>query len=190
MTTQMQKGDALLVVDVQNDFCPGGALPVPEGDAVVPILNEWCEAARQENIPVFASRDWHPRHHCSFTDRGGEWPAHCIRDTQGANLHPDLKLPNGAVLINKATEPDRDAYSAFDGTDLAERLRNAGITRLWVGGLAQDVCVKATVLDACKMGFEVRLIADATRPVDEPAGRAAMDEMKQAGAIIESGVAA
>lgn len=186
MTTQLQKGDALLIVDVQNDFCPGGALAVDDGHAVVPILNEWAEAARQRNIPVFASRDWHPKDHCSFTNRDGQWPPHCIRHTPGAAFYPDLKLPNGTVIINKATETEHDAYSAFDGTDLDERLRHAGIRRLWVGGLAQDVCVKYTVLDACKLGLETHLIIDATRPVDAESGRAALDEMQQVGAILES----
>jgi nicotinamidase/pyrazinamidase len=190
MTIRMEKGDALLVVDVQNDFCPGGALPVEQGDAVVPVLNQLCEAARKGHIPVFASRDWHPKDHCSFTERGGQWPAHCIRHTPGAAFHPDLKLPNGTVIINKATESERDAYSAFDGTGLGERFKNAGIRRVWIGGLAQDVCVKASVLDARKLGFETILTTGATRPVDAAAGRAALEEMKQAGAVLEEGVPA
>jgi nicotinamidase/pyrazinamidase len=188
MTMPLKQGDALLIVDVQNDFCPGGALAVEDGDAVVPVLNEWLDAARNRDIPIFASRDWHPRDHCSFTDRGGQWPPHCIRNTPGAAFHPELKLPDGTIIISKATKPERDAYSAFDGTDLADRLRQAGIRRVWVGGLAQDVCVKATVLDACQDGFETHVLLDGTRPVDADSGRAAVDEMKQAGAMVESGV--
>jgi nicotinamidase/pyrazinamidase len=155
---------------------------------VVPVLNEWLDAARNRDIPIFASRDWHPRDHCSFTDRGGQWPPHCIRNTPGAAFHPELKLPDGTIIISKATKPERDAYSAFDGTDLADRLRQAGIRRVWVGGLAQDVCVKATVLDACQDGFETHVLLDGTRPVDADSGRAAVEEMKQAGAMVESGV--
>lgn len=189
MTMQLQKGDALLIVDVQSDFCPGGALPVEDGDAVVPVLNAWSDAARQQNTPVFASRDWHPTDHCSFTEQGGPWPAHCVAGTPGAAFHPDLHLPDGTVIINKATETQGDAYSAFDGTDLSERFENAGIRRLWVGGLAQDVCVKATVIDACNLGLETHLIVDAARPVNPEDGRTALEEMKQAGAILHGGTA-
>lgn len=184
-TSQLQTGDALLIVDVQNDFCPGGSLAVEEGDTVVGVLNRWIDAARQQNVPIYASRDWHPAGHVSFTERGGPWPTHCVQETDGAAFHPDLNLPDAATIISKGDDKDRDAYSAFDGTDLAEQLRQRNIRRLWVGGLAQDVCVKATVLDGEHEGFDVHVITDATRPVNPRSGRKALQEMARAGATLE-----
>ncbi len=186
----LKSGDALLIVDVQNDFCPGGALAVGKGDEVVPILNRWIEEAGSAGVPVFASRDWHPPDHISFKDRGGPWPPHCIRDTFGAAFHPGLKLPADAEIISKAETSDADSYSAFGGTDLSERLHNAGIKRVWVGGLAQDYCVRATALDALKEGFEVHLILGATRPVNVKPddGQRAVEEIRQAGGILEDAV--
>jgi nicotinamidase/pyrazinamidase len=180
--------DALLIVDVQNDFCPGGALPVAEGDQVVPVLNRWIDAARQGHAQVVASRDWHPRHHISFRERGGPWPAHCVQDTPGAAFRSDLRLPADALIVSKATAADKDNYSDFVDTDLAETLRRRGVRRLWVGGLAQDVCVRATVLDALAAGFEVHMILDATRPVNVKPddGQRAIEEMRRHGAVIES----
>lgn len=181
----LEPGDALLIVDVQNDFCPGGALPIPEGDAVVPVLNRWIEAARELNLPVYASRDWHPAGHLSFAEEGGPWPAHCLQDSEGAAFHADLHLPQDTVLVTKGTRFDKDQYSAFDGTGLAARLKQDGVSRLWVGGLALDVCVEATVLSGLKAGFEVMLIGDATRPVTEEGGTAAVESMVKAGARLE-----
>ena len=180
-------GAALLVVDVQNDFCPGGALAVKEGDKVIPILNEWIRAAESAAAPVFASRDWHPANHISFRDRGGPWPPHCIQGTAGAEFHRDLKLPEGAQVISKADAPDRESYSAFGSTDLADRLRRAGIRRLWIGGLAQDYCVRETALDALREGFTVHIIVDATRPVDVTPedGARALEAIRQAGGLLE-----
>jgi nicotinamidase/pyrazinamidase len=172
--------DALIVVDVQNDFCPGGALAVDEGDAVAAALSEL--AARFEH--VFASRDWHPPDHCSFRPQGGPWPVHCVRDTPGAAFHRDLVLPPAAVVISKAATREADAYSAFQGTDLAAQLRARGIRRTFVGGLATDYCVKHTVLDALREGFETYLIADACRGVEAEDGDTARAilEMTSAGA--------
>ena len=186
----LKVGDALLIVDVQNDFCPGGALAVSKGDDVVPILNRWIEEAGVAGVPVFASRDWHPPDHISFKDRGGPWPPHCIRDTFGAAFHPDLMLPPDVEVISKAETSDADSYSAFGETDLSERLRNAGIKRVWVGGLAQDYCIRATALDALKEGFEVHLIVNATRPVDvnPDDGQRALEEIWRAGGILEDTV--
>jgi len=183
--TSMRDGDALLVIDVQNDFCKGGTLAIEEGERVVPILNRWLRAARDRGIPVYASRDWHPRGHLSFVEAGGQWPAHCIQDTEGAAFHPDLELPDDVVLVAKGVRFDLDPYSAFGETGLDQRLRRDGVRRLWVGGLALDVCVHATVLDALRVGLEVRVIVDATRPVSVENGRRARDEMESAGAILE-----
>src|SRR5690606_29877001 len=126
----LRQGDALIVVDVQNDFLPGGALGVPEGDAVIPVLNRYAEEFDRHGLPVFATRDWHPERHCSFREQGGPWPPHCVAGTAGAELAPTLALPSGAQVISKATEPEPDAYSAFQGTKLAEKLRERGIRRV------------------------------------------------------------
>lgn len=187
MSAQLSGRDALVIVDVQYDFCPGGALPVPDGDQVIPVLNRWIGAATTVGAAVFASRDWHPANHISFRDRGGPWPPHCVQGSHGAQLHADLRLPDDAVIIDKGTDPDRDAYSAFDGTLLADLLKERCTERVFVGGLALDYCVKATVLDGLREGFEVHLIRDATRAVEvEPGdGERALGEMRMAGAIIE-----
>ncbi len=191
MVQTMSQTDAVLIVDVQNDFCPGGALAIEEGDRVIPVLNEWLRRAASTGAYIVASRDWHPADHCSFTDQGGTWPPHCIRETPGAAFHPALALPNDAWIISKGAAQERDNYSAFDGTALADQLREAGVERLWVGGLAQDVCVKWTVLDACREGFDTHVIADATRPVNlEPNdGDKAIEAMRAAGARIEADTA-
>jgi nicotinamidase/pyrazinamidase len=178
----LQQGDALIIVDVQKDFCPGGALPIENGDKVVPILNRWIAAAVAKGVPIYASRDWHPLGHISFTERGGPWPPHCIQDSDGARFHPDLKLPDSVIKVTKGVRFDQDQNSAFDQTGLAKQLRKDGIQRLVVGGLAQDVCVLATVLDARKEGFEVVLISDATRPVTVQGGEEARRKMRESGA--------
>jgi nicotinamidase/pyrazinamidase len=189
MTPRLRPDDALLIVDVQNDFCPGGALPVPQGDAVVGPLNRWAERAAAAGARICASRDWHPPDHCSFHQHGGPWPPHCVRATPGAALRSDLHLPPATLVVDKATERDRDAYSVFDGTALAASLREAGVRRLWVGGLALDYCVLATVLDGLREGFEVHLLAGATRAVElQPGdGERALARARSAGAVIEPG---
>ncbi len=178
---RFERGDGLLIVDVQVDFCPGGALAVDEGDRILPVLNRSIEAAAGTGIPIYASRDWHPQDHVSFAEQGGEWPPHCLQDTEGAAFHPDLALPGGTVKVTKGVRFDQDQNSAFDQTGLADRLRRDGVRRLWVGGLAQDVCVLATVLDARREGFEVQLMTEATRPVSAEGGEEALRKMKQAG---------
>lgn len=181
----LRPGDALIVVDVQVDFCPGGALPIEGGDQVVPVLNRWIAAAVQKGIPVYLSRDWHPVGHLSFQGHGGPWPPHCVQDSEGARFHPDLLVPQGAVLVTKGVRFDQDQNSAFDQTGLAVQLRKEGVRRLFVGGLAEDVCVLATVLDGLKEGFEVVLIQDGTRPVTPAGGQEARRKMQEAGARFE-----
>lgn len=175
---------ALIVVDVQNDFCPGGALPVFAGDSVIPILNRYADLFSRSGAPIYATRDWHPENHVSFKERGGRWPPHCLQGTKGAEFHPRLTLPKNAVVVSKGTDPDKDAYSGFQGTDLAARLRRREVGRLFVGGLATDYCVKNTVLDALEAGFETVLLEDASRGVEVQPGdsRKAIEEMKKAGA--------
>ena len=172
--------DALILVDVQNDFCPGGALPVPEGDQVVPALNALLQRVRAFTV---ATRDWHPPTHCSFTPQGGPWPVHCVAGTPGAAFHPALATDRVAHVISKATRPEEEAYSGFQGTRLADLLRKRGVRRVFVGGLATDYCVKATALDAAKSGFEVTVLEDAIRGVEVHAGDCAraLEEMKRAG---------
>jgi nicotinamidase/pyrazinamidase len=181
---KLGEGDALLVVDVQVDFCPGGALPVPEGDRVVPALNKYIALFKARGLPVVATRDWHPPNHISFKARGGPWPPHCVQETRGAEFHPELQLPSGVMIVSKADKPDQEAYSGFQGTGLAEWLRARGVRRVFVGGLATDYCVRATVLDALKAGFEAVLLLDASRGVDVNPGDSerAVREMVAAGA--------
>ena len=177
----LQPGDALLIVDVQLDFCPGGALPIAGGDEVVPVLNRWIEQAVRANIPVFASRDWHPACHPSFNTQGGPWPPHCLQDSDGARFHPELALPETTIKVTKGVRFDQDQNSAFDQTGLAQELRKRGITRIWLGGLAEDVCVAATALDARCADFEVSLLSAATRPVSADGALAARRHMREAG---------
>jgi len=179
-------GDALLVVDVQRDFLPGGALGVPGGDAVVPVLNRCLALFQRLRLPVVLTRDWHPADHVSFAARGGPWPPHCVAGSAGAELAPDLAVPETAQRVSKGTLSDADAYSGFEGTGLADRLRQRQVRRLFIGGLATDYCVRATVLDARREGFEVVLLRDAVRAVDVTPGDGdrALAAMQAEGAVV------
>jgi nicotinamidase/pyrazinamidase len=181
MTNQSKR--ALLVVDVQNDFCPGGALAVAEGDQVVAPLNKLIEEFLERGEPVFKSRDWHPAQTKHFAAYGGTWPVHCVQNTRGAEFHPELIDDMHIRTLSKGLG-DTDCYSAFDETDLALQLRRLGVEEVWVGGLATDYCVKSTVLDALKEGFRVKALANAMRAVEvNPGdGARAIAEMKAAGA--------
>jgi len=176
---------ALIVVDVQNDFCPGGSLAVAHGDEVVAPLNRLMEEFLQRGEPVFKSRDWHPNQTKHFQAYGGTWPVHCVQNTKGAEFHPDLLDDKHIRVISKGLG-DEDSYSAFDGTDLGLQLRRLGVEEVWVGGLATDYCVKNTVLDALKEGFRVKALEQAMRPVEvNPGdGERAIAEMRDAGAQI------
>ena len=188
MEPSLQNGDALLVVDVQNDFCPGGALAVAEGDRVVPVLNAWIDRAKRAGAVIFASRCWHPRGHVSFRERGGPWPPHCVQNTPGAEFHPDLHLPSGTPIISKGIDRDHDEYSVFAAAaDIAARLREHAVRRVFIGGLTLDYCVRETALDGLRSGFAMHVIRDATRPVEARAGdgERAVAEMRAAGAVIE-----
>ena len=180
---------AVLVVDVQRDFCPGGALAVADGDRVVPVLNEVLRAANARGLPLYATRDWHPPDSSHFLARGGAWPVHCVADSPGAQFHPDLRLPDGTLIVSKGTEANSDGYSAFegcldDGTPLAHDLRRRGITHLVTGGLATDYCVRHSVLDAIGKGWHVTLVTDAIAGVELTPGdgERALAEMRGAGA--------
>jgi nicotinamidase/pyrazinamidase len=180
----LRHADALIVVDVQNDFLPGGRLAVPRGDEVVAVLNRYLSAFTAHARPIYATRDWHPVNHCSFRARGGPWPPHCIAGSDGAQFAPGLELTAHTVIISKAEGADRDAYSGFDGTDLDARLRAQGVRRVFVGGLATDYCVLNTVRDARRFGYDVVLLADAIRAVNvlPEDGRKAEEAMRGLGA--------
>ena len=184
MAIPLSPKTALIVVDVQNDFCPGGALPVPRGDDVVPVLNRYIETFSAARAPVVATRDWHPVNHTSFKPYGGIWPIHCVQNTPGAEFHPKLSLPKTVSIISKGTDPKIEAYSGFQGTDLTNILKKWGVETVWVGGLATDYCVKSTALDAVQAGFEVVFLEDASRGVDLSPGdsQRAQEEMRKVGA--------
>jgi nicotinamidase/pyrazinamidase len=179
---------SLIVVDVQRDFCPGGSLAVLDGDKIVPPLNIVIDAFDKANLPIFFTRDWHPPNHCSFRDQGGIWPVHCVKGTPGADFHHNLLVPSGATIINKATEAKRDAYSGFDGTDLADRLKKQGVKRVFLGGLATEYCVKETSLDALRVRINVNLMLDCVRGVNvhEEDSEGAIRMLSQHGVQISS----
>lgn len=183
-TYNLSSSDALLITDIQKDFLPGGALPVANGDEIVPVLNEYAKRFSEADLLVFASRDWHPPNHCSFKAQGGPWPPHCVRNTEGAEFSGDLQLPQVTTIISKATDPDREAYSVFDGTDFNEALKAHGVQRLFVGGLATDYCVVNTVTDAVKLGFKAVVLMDATLGIDVTPGDVdcALAKMRKLGA--------
>ncbi len=178
------RNPALIVVDVQRDFMPGGALPVPRGDEVVAPLNVLISHFAREGFNIIYTRDWHPPDHVSFKQRGGPWPPHCVQGSEGAEFHPDLEVPEGAIIVSKATDRDRDAYSGFEGTNLNEILRERGVRRLFVGGVATEYCVRATVLDALKLGYEVFVVEDAIRGIDPEGEERAKTEMVKEGAVL------
>ena len=179
---------AVLVIDLQRDFCPGGALAVSGGDLVVPVLNQVAHAAHARGLALYATRDWHPPDSRHFLARGGPWPVHCVAGSPGAQFHPDLRLPDGTLIVSKGLEPSSDGYSAFDGclddgTPLADDLRRRGVTHLVTGGLATDYCVRHSVLDAIRKGWRVTLVTDATAAVQLTPGdgERALTEMRAAG---------
>lgn len=182
-----QPGDALVLVDVQNDFLPGGSLAVPEGDQIIAPIKRWLAEFTAAGMPVFATRDWHPSDHCSFRAQGGPWPPHCVAGTEGAQFAASLGLAGDPriTVISKGTRSEADAYSGFEGTDLHTRLHTAGVQRLFIGGLATDYCVLNTVLDARRLGYQVALLEPAVRPVEVHAG----DGARATTAMIDAGAA-
>ncbi len=181
--------DALIVVDVQNDFLPGGALAVNDGDAVIPVINECIRLSTAKRLPIYATRDWHPAGHCSFVENGGTWPKHCVADSPGAQFAEDLALPADVTIINKGTDSDQEAYSGFQGTDLSDQLHAKGVKRVIIGGLATDYCVLNTVNDALAFGFDVVLWTHAIRAVDLNSGDGdrAIEAMLARGAKVHDG---
>lgn len=182
---KLQTGDALIIVDVQNDFLPGGALAVPNGDEIIPVLNDYIKKFTAKGLPVFATRDWHPKKHCSFKEQGGIWPPHCVASTLGASFSADLEKSQ-IIIVSKAIYEDDDAYSGFGGTNLHARLQHKEIQRVFIGGLATDYCVKATVQDALNHGYITYYLKDASRAVNinPDDGTKAEEAMIRSGAII------
>ena len=185
----MKKNSALLIVDVQNDFCPDGALGIAEGDSIIPVLNKYIKIFSAVKLPVFASRDWHPKKTAHFKEFGGPWPAHCVQDSPGARFHAVMRLPEGAIILSKGMDPEADNYSAFQAVDakgntFADLLKKYSIKELFVGGLATDYCVRWTTLDALKFGLRVNLLMDAIKGVNvrEKDSEAAVEEMVSLGA--------
>jgi nicotinamidase/pyrazinamidase len=181
----LDQADALLIIDMQVDFLPGGALGVASGHEVVAPINHLIELFREQGLPIYASRDWHPDKHCSFAAQGGPWPPHCVAGTPGAEFTAELALPDDAIVVSKADTAAVDAYSAFAGTTLAAQLRARGVGRVTVCGLATDYCVLNTVTDALEEDFDTIIVPEAMRAVDvKPGdGTRALDRMVARGAV-------
>lgn len=183
LNLKLGSSDALIVADVQKDFLPGGALPVKEGDLIVPVLNEYIRIFQNAKAKIIASRDWHPSNHLSFKAQGGPWPPHCVQETEGAKFYPDLKLPEDTTIVSKATDPNKEAYSVFDDTGLSNLLKVQGINRIFVGGVATDYCIVNSVLDARKLGLDVVVLMDGIRGINVNPG----DVDKATDAMLKSG---
>lgn len=188
-TLMLRDSDALLIVDVQRDFLPGGALAVPDGNKIVPVLAACIVVFARNDCPIFASRDWHPPDHCSFQASGGPWPPHCIADSPGATIEPALHLPANATIVDKDTSVDQDTYSAFEGTELDARLRDLDTKRLFIGGLATEYCILNTALDALRLGYDVVLLTDAIRAIDQAAGDRAVEKLRRKHAALMNSAA-
>jgi nicotinamidase/pyrazinamidase len=169
---KLKRTDALIVVDIQNCFCPGGELPVKEGDKIIPIINKYIHKFQKAGAKIIATRDWHPPDHKSFKEHGGIWPPHCLKGSKGAEFRADLKLPEGTTVISTGDVASVEGYSGFDHTDLERKLKGDGVDRVFVGGLATDYCVKYTVLDAVEKSFETILLIDAVKGVNRKPGDA------------------
>jgi nicotinamidase/pyrazinamidase len=185
MTITLDSGDALIVVDVQNDFLPGGSLAVPMGNEIIPILNRYIALFHTHGLQIFAARDWHPPDHSSFLQQGGQWPPHCIATTFGAEFPASLELPSDAHILSKATSREKDAYSGFADTQLNALLKAFSIRRVFIGGLATEYCVLNTVKDALQYRYATFVVEDAVRPlnINSNDGLRASEEMVRLGAI-------
>lgn len=191
MKNKLQRGDALLIVDPQNDFMPNGSLAVPFGDEIVPVVNEWIKAAQEMQIPIIVSRDWHPKNHVSFVEQGGPWPEHCVQETKGAEFHPNLKIPTNAIIVNKAFHAEKEGYSAFDGVtvtdnkNLGNKLRELDVKRIWIAGLALDYCVHYSAVGAYHEGFEYHVIIPGCRSITKETEDRAIRDLEKFHAVFE-----
>ncbi len=178
----MKSKKALLIVDIQNDFCPGGALGVREGDQIIPTVNEYVNLFIKKSLPVFVSRDWHPKDTRHFKGSGGPWPVHCVQNTRGAEFHRDFRIPKEAIILSKGSDSEMDGYSVFEAHDskktpFLDLLKKMGIEELYIAGIATDYCVRMTSLDAFKKGLKVNVLSDAIKGVDEKDSKRAIDEI-------------
>ncbi len=182
----LQNHDALIVVDMQNDFLPGGSLAVSGGETIIPLLNQYMAEFKAHSLPVFATRDWHPADHCSFRQQGGPWPVHCVAGTVGAEFHPALEWPAGTHIVSKAIASGKDAFSGFEDTKLDVMLKLQGIQRLFIGGVATEYCVLNTVRDALHAGYQVYVLKDAIRAIGlkQDDGLQAVETMIKLGACL------
>lgn len=180
----LRNGDVLIVNDIQKDFCPGGRLAVAEGDQVIPVLNRYIDHFIQRQLPVFATRCWHPKNHSSFIPQGGPWPEHCVAGSEGAEFADGLHLPSAVHIFSKGTEIDDEGYSVFSIPDLIMLLKEMKISRLFIGGLTTDYCILNSVCDALALGYRVLLLTDAVRAVNvhEQDGEKAVEQMIMKGA--------
>ena len=183
---RLTKTDALIITDIQIDFLPGGALPVPEANKIIPVINSYIRHFKTAQAQIIASRDWHSANHISFKTQGGPWPPHCVQDTAGARFSSELKLPPNSLIISKATNPNHEAYSAFDRTNLTDELSKRKVKRLFVSGLATDYCVLNTVLDGCRLDFKTIVLMDATMGINVKSGdvERAVESMQKKGATL------
>ncbi|MBF0384992.1 MAG: nicotinamidase [Candidatus Omnitrophica bacterium] len=182
----MKKDKALIIIDVQKDFCTGGALPVPNGERIIPVLNKYISLFKKNRFPIVASRDWHPEDSKHFKSNGGVWPKHCVVKSDGAKFHPKLCLPASAKIVSKGTIPSEDGYSAFDARDnnkkkLSRIIKSIGVKEIFIGGLATDYCVKASALSAIKENFKVYLLKDAVKGISSKASADAISLMREKG---------
>jgi len=187
---EMHADSALVLVDIQCDYLPDGAVAIKRGEEVVEPASRMSKGFSERGLPVILTRVWHPAHHMSFREQGGKMPRHCVQDTHGAEFAADLEVPESAWIISKGTDPESTAVSAFENTDLAKRLQEAGVRALYVAGLATDSAVKKTVLDARDAGYDVFLIANACRGLNvHPSDSAgAVEEMMKKGTrVVSSG---
>lgn len=175
--------DALIIVDMQNDFMPGGALPVENALTIIPNINDYIELFNSSGATIVATRDWHPQNHISFNIRGGPWPPHCVRDSKGAEFHPLLKLPINTVVISKAVDENKEAYSGFDSTELEFILRSRGVKRTFICGVATEYCVRATAIDSIKLGFQTYILIDAIKGIDRVYSEKVIDELLDYGIV-------
>ncbi len=178
----MKNKKALVVVDIQNDFCPGGALGVREGDQIIPTVNKYVELFLRNQLPVFVSRDWHPEDTKHFKPASGPWPPHCVQNTKGAEFHPDFRVPAEAIILSKGTDPELDGYSVFEALDsnqksFIELLKEMNINELYLSGIATDYCVRMTSLDAFQQDFKVNILTDAIKGVNEQDSRRTIEEI-------------
>ena len=178
----MQTKKALLVVDLQNDFCPGGALGVRDGDQIIPTVNKYVDLFLKNQLPVFVSRDWHPENTSHFIASSGPWPRHCVQNTRGAEFHPNFQVPGEAIILSKGTDPELDGYSVYEAHDSIDKSFNQlliemGVEELYIAGIATDYCVKMTSLDAFKYGLKVNVLTDAIKGVDKQDSQRAIDEI-------------